>query len=123
MLINYGSDDEPMQGMVVGRVLRFMSVPHDGEDYPCALVEWMFPVGDKRDSVTGMWIVQPEKEDGRRAVGVIHLDCIVRSCHIIGVYGEMLLPKDFKFWESHRAFKAFYLNRYSDYHMHESGPV
>lgn len=122
VLIQDGSEDEGMRGMAVGRVLLFMSVTHDDEEYPCALVEWMEPVGDGPDSVTGMWIVKPVKEGGRREVRVVHLDCIVRSCHLIGVYGKAHLPKKFKFWESHMAFKAFYVNKYSDYHAHEEGP-
>lgn len=122
VLVQYGAEDEVMQGFVVARVLRFMSVTHATEEYPCALVEWLVPVGQHPDPVTGMWIVQPLKEAGRRAVAVIHLDCIARSCHIIGVSGKSFLRKDFKHWQSHLGFKAFYLNRYSDYHMHETGP-
>lgn len=122
VLIQNGSDEDVMKGMVVGRVMMLLGVPHDDDEYPCALVEWMLPVGNQPDEETGMWVVEPEKVGHKRNVGLIHLDCIARSCHLIGVSRGQLLPKDFKFWQSHAAFKSFYVNRYSDYHMHETGP-
>lgn len=122
MLIQNGSEDVVMDGMVVGQVLMFLGVPHGDEEYPCAVVEWMHPVGERPDPVMGMWIVVPEKIGLKHTVGVVYLDCIARSCHLIGVYGETRLPYDFTFSDLHTAFKSFYLNKYIDYHSHEEGP-
>ncbi|KAI0038730.1 hypothetical protein FA95DRAFT_1659879, partial [Auriscalpium vulgare] len=87
VLIQNGGEDDVMGGMLVGRVMRFMT-----------------------------------RAAGRRTLGVVHLDTIVRSCHLIGVYDSTYLPKDFHFSHTHVAFRAFYVNRYSDYHMHEILP-
>ncbi|KAI0065531.1 hypothetical protein BV25DRAFT_1868788 [Artomyces pyxidatus] len=122
VLVQNGSEDDVMRGMVVGRVMLLMQFTHEDVRYSCALVEWFLPVDDEPDPVTGMWIVKPEMVHGRRNVGVIHLDCMVRACHLIGLYGHKRLDKDFHFADSHVAFKGFYLNRYADYHSHECGP-
>ncbi|KAI0069218.1 hypothetical protein BV25DRAFT_1926438 [Artomyces pyxidatus] len=119
ILVQNGDEDDLMGGLLAARVMRFVSLTHEEVTYPCALVQWFLPVGTMPDPVTGMWIVRPEQIGGRRTVGLIHLDTIVRSCHLIGVTGETHLPKDFHFSQSHSAFRAFYLNKYADYHFHE----
>ncbi|KAI0047787.1 hypothetical protein FA95DRAFT_1492095 [Auriscalpium vulgare] len=105
-----------MGGLLVARVIQFVTLVHRDTDFPCALVEWFLPVGGMPDPVTGMWIVRPERG---RPVDLIHLDTVVRSCHLIGVYGNAPIPRNLQFSQSHTAFKAFYLNSYADYHMHE----
>ncbi|KAJ7113622.1 hypothetical protein C8R44DRAFT_631094 [Mycena epipterygia] len=70
-----------------------------------------------------MWIVKPDF--GRRRVqglAVVHLDCILRSAHLIGVAGKDFIPEDdsdFKFPDSLDAFQFFYVNKYADHHAHE----
>ncbi|KAH9914409.1 uncharacterized protein B0H18DRAFT_887125, partial [Fomitopsis serialis] len=64
VLIQVGSDDDIMGGLLVGRVLAFISFSHNEITYPGALVEWFFPVGAEPDSVTGMWVVKPRLLDG-----------------------------------------------------------
>jgi hypothetical protein len=113
------TDDDGMRGMVVGRVRVFLSFTHDGEKYPCALVEWFVHTADEPDPVTGMWIIKPKKSGRRRDVGVVHLDCIVRGCQLIGVYGDRDLPSDFHYSYTHDLFRRFYVNRWVDYHAHE----
>ena len=112
-----------MGGMIVARVLAFLSFSHNHIKYPCALVEWYLPVGDAPDPTTGMWILEPEVMDGERTVGLIHTDCIVRACHVPPIYGRGRLPTDFHFSYCHLVFKQFYLNKWSDYHSHECYPL
>lgn len=124
VLIQVGSDDDVMGGMVVGRVLAFLSFSHNEITYPCSLVEWFFPVGDEPDPVTGMWVIEPRLLDGgERDFGLVHTDCIVRACHLAPVYGPARLPTDFDFSYSHVAFDSFYFNKYVDYPSHECYPL
>ncbi|KIP02026.1 hypothetical protein PHLGIDRAFT_53379, partial [Phlebiopsis gigantea 11061_1 CR5-6] len=68
---------------------------------------------------TGMWVVKPEVRRGQRTIALVHTDCVIRACHVIGMYGREELPADFHFSYSHDAFRAFYVNHYIDYHSHE----
>ena len=49
----------------------------------------------------------------------IHIDSIIRGAHLIGVYGEQFLPHDFSYVDSLRAFQAYYINKFIDYHANE----
>lgn len=125
MLVQTGDEGDVMGGMLVARVVRFVRIKYGDIEYPSAFVEWFLPVDDQPDAVTGMWILEPEVDaTGRRTLDIISLvDSVFRSCHLIGVMGAEFLPIDFDFSFSHDAFDSFYLNRYSDYHMHECGPL
>lgn len=108
------------RGMYVGRVLTFFKLWHEGVDYSCALIYWFDTLDDEPDDVTGMWIVEPEYNDSHRLVyAVIPLDSIVRSCHLIGVYGNQRLPIRFHFSQALDSFHSYYVNRYIDYHTYE----
>ncbi|KAH9946448.1 hypothetical protein B0H21DRAFT_822755 [Amylocystis lapponica] len=123
------NDADGFRGMHVTRVRLFFSFSFQAEDMPCALVKWFSPcrrialLGSYFNTMTtstGMWIVKPDFDfNGRRSVGVIHLDAIVRATHLIGVYGESHLPPKFKYTDSLDAFAAFYVNKYADHHAHE----
>ncbi|KAI0067055.1 hypothetical protein BV25DRAFT_1912390 [Artomyces pyxidatus] len=120
VLIQNGPEGDAMDGMLVGRVLRFLSFTYDGISYPCALVNWFIPVGDTPDPIFGMWEVRPEKDEhGERTIGLVHLDCIIRACHLMPAFHSSRIPHSFHFSDSLTAFKAFYVNRYIDYHAHE----
>lgn len=124
VLIQLGDEDvDPLGGMVVARVLRFISFVHDEIFYPCALVNWYLPEDNEPDEVSGMWVVKPEKENGRRTIGLVHLDSIVRACHLMPVFGETRIPTYFHFSNTLSAFKAFYLNHYIDFHAREYIPT
>jgi hypothetical protein len=113
----------PLAGMMVGRVLRFISFTHNDVRYPCALIEDFELVHDEVDSLTGMWVVRPRRHrDSRRCLSLIHIDLIFRACHLIGRYGNSFIPHSFHFSHSHIAFRHFYLNHYADYHAHECIP-
>ncbi|KAI0072076.1 hypothetical protein K474DRAFT_1686802 [Panus rudis PR-1116 ss-1] len=122
VLISLDVTQPGMRGMSVARVLSFLRISHEFQEFPCALVEWFTTRGDAPDPVTGMWIVEPEWRGNRRHVGIVHVEAIVRPCHLIGVYGTAQIPTDFHFSYSHDTFKAFYVNHYIDYHAHECIP-
>lgn len=122
VLVQVGEENEPLGGMVVGRVKVFFRFDMHDVRYPCALVEWYVPRDQHPDPATGMWVVQPEYEDGQRTVGIVHLDSIVRACHLQPVFGRNFLPHDFHFSYSLDAFQSYYVNKYIDYHSHECLP-
>ncbi|KAI0080515.1 hypothetical protein K474DRAFT_1704591 [Panus rudis PR-1116 ss-1] len=108
------------RGLHVARVLLFFQFKYFGRTFPCALVTWFSPVSDEPDEVTGMWIVEPDRdEQGRRAQAVIHLDSILRGAHLVGVAGRGFIPRDLQFSDSLDAFTRFYVNKFADHHSHE----
>ncbi len=112
---------EGFRGLHVARVRVFLSFEFRAQKYPCALVEWFSAVGDEPDDVTGMWVVEPDfNPDGSRSCEIIHTDCIIHSAHLIPVYGSAFLPPSFHFSNSLDAFSAFYVNKYADYHAHNT---
>jgi hypothetical protein len=121
VLLHEDLDQDGMKGMVVGRVMRFLSFKHEGRVHPCALIEWFERVGESADPLTGLWKVRPRKVRGqpRRAVGIVPLDSIFRACQLMPVYERTPLPHGFHFSHSHVAFQSFYVNSYADYHAHE----
>lgn len=119
VLIQMDYELEGFPGMYVGRVFAFLELVSAGVRYPCALIQW-FDNEEAVDNVTGMWVVEPEfEDDGSPSFGVVSLDSIVRACHLVPVYGNTSLPKDFEFSYSLDTFHSFYLNHYIDYHSHE----
>lgn len=118
VLLQNEDDEDPMHGMLVGHVLTFLSLVHEDTRYDTALIEWFLPLGEEPDPMTGMWIVRPEVCRGNRNIGLVHTDCIIRGCHLVGVYGRHRVPRDFHFSLSLDAFDI-YLNHYIDYHAHE----
>lgn len=118
VFIGLDADKPGMAGMAVGRVFLFFSFSHADVEYPCALIQWLNP-RDHVDESTGMWIVEPEVVGQSPGLAVIHVDCIPRAAHLIGVCGSSPLPEDFHFSYTLDAFEAFYVNHYADHHMHE----
>lgn len=108
------------RGLSVVRVHLLFSFKYaNGVTYPCALVSWFVPIGDSPCDETGMWIVEPLVDDhGRRVISVIHLDCMLRAAHLIGV-ADGPLPYQLSHTDSLDAFQAFYVNKYADHHAHE----
>ncbi|KAJ7473215.1 hypothetical protein FB451DRAFT_290240 [Mycena latifolia] len=117
VLIDVGA--EVMGGIVIGRAMLFISFAFGDQDYQCALVQWIVPVGDGPDPDTGMWVVEPERVNGAPSLQIINLEAIARGCHLIGVYGTAALPEEFHFSNSLDAFNTYFVNQYADHHMHE----
>ena len=109
-----------MRGLDVVRILAFLSFVVDGVEYPSAVVQWFTCIGNEPDDLTGMWMVQPEVlQDGTDMVSIIHTDCILRSAHLIPIFGRDLIPTDLHFSDSLDKFAAFYVNRFIDHHAFE----
>ncbi|KAJ7909124.1 hypothetical protein B0H13DRAFT_2493854 [Mycena leptocephala] len=120
VFIETDADLPGMQGMVIGRVLLFFSFTDTtGKSHSCALVHWYCLHGDAVDPDTGMWVVTPEMQAGRKSLAIVTLDCIACAAHLLPVYGSALLPEDFHFSYSLDAFRAFFVNKYVDHHTHE----
>jgi hypothetical protein len=113
-------EQEGFQGLHAARVFLFFSFTYHSVSYPCALVHWFSPVDHRPCEDTGLWIVEPDiLHDGTPLKAVIHLECILRSAHLIGVAGEDFLPQNFSCHYSLDAFQAFYVNKYADHHSNE----
>lgn len=109
-----------MLGMAIGRVHLFFSFSHEGARYPCALIQWLVPVGDTPDDVTGLWVVMRERDALRRPhLSVVHLDSIPRAAHLLPNYGSSFILESLQFHQSLDAFQSYYVNAYADHHMHE----
>ncbi|KAG2132998.1 hypothetical protein DEU56DRAFT_914025 [Suillus clintonianus] len=110
-----------MRGMIIGRVKLFFSFHFEGVTYPCVLIDRFSRMGRGPDSVTGMWKVKPEitGAHGARVQSVEHVDTILRSAHLIPVFGSGPLPDGFHFAHSLDVFNSYYVNKYADHHAHE----
>lgn len=105
-----------MRGIDVVQIQCFFSFDHEGTTYPCAFVHWFKLLGNEPDGITSMWAVEPERNfEGNKVTSVIHLDCILRACHLIPVFGSKVIPV-IKPKDSLTAFKYFYVNKYADHH-------
>jgi hypothetical protein len=116
VLLDSNPDLPGVRGMAVACVLLFFSFSFQDVNYPCALVRWYTTFGDGPDGDTRMWIVQPESLEGEAVVSIIHIDCIIRACHLIGIFGKKFIPK-ILLKDSLDAFKYYYINKYADHHM------
>jgi hypothetical protein len=107
-------------GLDVACVHLFFSINFCGMTYSCALVQWMSHSSSKPDEDTGMWVVEPDfNTDGSPLMSIIHLDCILRAAHLIGVCSNDFLPKDLSFHHSLDTFRSFYVNKFIDHHAFE----
>lgn len=119
VFVNTDPSAEGMRGLDIARVRLFFSFTYRDQVYPCALIRWYSRLGDEPDEGTHMWQVEPQSLDGSPFMAVIHLDSIVRSAHLIGVYGRNYIPKDLTFNDSLNAFHSYYVNKYIDNHAFE----
>lgn len=101
-------------------ILCFFKFRLNKTQFPCALVTWFSPIDDEHCEDMGMWIVEPDIDyNGQQAISVIHIGCILRSAHLIGVAGKAKLPQQVTYSDSLDAFKAFYVNKFVDHQSHE----
>ena len=119
--IKQDSKLEGFRGLLVARVRSFLLIWYHGIVHPCALVSWYSVIGDQPCPDTRMWKVKPDLDDlGNPMLDITHLDSILRNAHLMGVCdGSTRLPHNFNFNDSLDSFKAFYVNKYIDYHAHE----
>ncbi|KAJ7750937.1 hypothetical protein DFH07DRAFT_869023 [Mycena maculata] len=121
VFLEHDTDLVGFQGLHAARVHMFFHFKFRGVDYPCALIHWFSARGEHPCPETGMWIVTPDSlRGGAPSLAVVHLDCLLRGAHLIGVAGRDFVPiHNFDFSDSLDAFKAFYVNKYADHHAHE----
>ena len=119
IFVNTNPDEDGMRGLDVASVKQFFSFKSQGRLYPCAIVQWYSHCYDEPDEDTGMWVVEPDVYDGKPTVDIIHLDTIVRSAHLIGVYGKNPLPKNIPLCYALDLFNSYYVNKYIDHHAFE----
>ena len=113
-------DKKGFRGMSAVRVKSFFSFTYEGDEYPCALVEWFKKVGRSPDKETGMWVVKTEEDHhGAQFTSVVHLDTILRGAHLIPVFGKGFLPPNLRHNWSLDSFKAFFVNKYADHRANE----
>ncbi|CAK5282998.1 unnamed protein product [Mycena citricolor] len=88
-------------------------------DYQCALINWNVPVSQAPDLDTGMWAVEPERQQGTPTFSIIHLNAVAWATQLLPVYGRNLMPKHFHYTDSLKAFNLYYINKYVDHCMHK----
>jgi len=69
-----------------------------------------------------LWIFEPDYScDGHRIMSVVHADSIIRAAHLLPVFKDKTpIPREIDFTNTLDVFKAFYLNKYIDYHAFET---
>ena len=114
------TDNVGMKGLLIARVHLFFRFSYDGIDYPCALVHW-FSTSDRADPDTGMWTVQPEFVRREvRHMGVIHVDSIVRSAHLLPIFpSDAPVYREVNYMNVLDVYTSFYVNKFIDHHAFE----
>ena len=114
-------DDLPgMEGMVIARVLLFLSFNYKRVDYSCALVNWLVRNSNDPDPDTGMWIVSLEQQNGKPTAQVIDVKTIARAAHLLPVFGPDPVPTDVQYYNSLDRYQSFFVNTFVDHHSHET---
>ncbi|GLB39957.1 hypothetical protein LshimejAT787_0704670 [Lyophyllum shimeji] len=100
VFVETGGEDNLVgfRGLHVARVLLFFSFDFNGTMYRCALVQWFTTFGQ---------------------APFIHIDSILRGAHLIGYYGDRMLPTSFSYTDTLHSFPLFYVSKYIDHHSHE----
>ncbi|KAI1783127.1 hypothetical protein LXA43DRAFT_977266 [Ganoderma leucocontextum] len=109
---------DPLQGLRVARMRAIFRIPeHYGAEFrePVAFVEWFTPFRHAPDPDTGMFKVSHSSQTHRHRVSIVYLSQIVRSCHLIPVWGKSVDRS----WTSDNVLdrcKQFYVNPYLRHH-------
>ena len=120
MFVVENQEKPGFRGMSVVQVKLFFSFIYEGDEYPCALVEWFKKIGTLPEEQTGMLVVKPENDNySRRLTSVVHIDTILHGAHLVPVYREQFLPLRFHYSWSLDSFKFFFVNKYADHHVNE----
>ena len=122
VLLNTGSDMAGVRGLDVARVHLFFSFALGEEVFECALIHEFCKSFTDPDPDNGLWIFEPDYDDnGYRVMSVVHIDSIVRAAHLLPVFkDDTPIPREVNFTHTLDVFKAFYLNKYIDYHAFET---
>ena len=65
-----------------------------------------------------LWIFEPDYDhNGYRIMSVVHVDSIIHAGHLLPIFKDVaIIPREIDFTNMLDVFKAFYLNKYIDYH-------
>ncbi|KAI0823320.1 hypothetical protein BC628DRAFT_1325036, partial [Trametes gibbosa] len=75
--------------LLLFRVNWCFTLSGETEDVPCAVVESFSAVHNKPEPETGLWLVEPDiNDDGSRMLGIVHIDTLFCSAHLIPAFGE-----------------------------------
>jgi hypothetical protein len=55
----------------------------------------------------------------QHVTAIVHLDTAIRGAHLLSVYGSTFIPYELHFFDTLRAFRAYYINKHADHRMHE----
>lgn len=120
VFVNTNQNGDGMRGLNIACIKQFFSFRSQDRLYPCAMVQWYSRCGNEPDEDTGMWIVEPDVcKDGMPFTDIIHLDTIVRSSHLIAVYGNRPLLKGIPLCYTLDLFHSYYVNKYIDHRAFE----
>ena len=109
-----------MSRLLVARILLLFSFTINEELHQCALIHWFSIFSDQPDPDNGMWVVTPDYFGSALNVSVIHIDSIFCAAHLLPIFNGNPLPRTLNYTSTLNSFKAFYVNKYIDYHMYES---
>jgi hypothetical protein len=122
VLLNTGSNVEGVQGLEVARVFLFFSFVLGEEVFDCALVHQFCKSFTDPDPDNGMWVFEPDRDvAGYRIMSVVHVNSIIRAAHLLPTFNcRTPIPREINFTHTLDVFKAFYLNKYIDYHAFQT---
>lgn len=122
VLLETGTDMVGVRGLNVARVHLFFSFMLGEEVFECALIHEFCKTFTDPDPDNGLWIFEPDYSDsGYRIMSVVHVDSIARAAHLLPVFKDQApTPKEINFTNTLNVFRAFYLNKYIDYHAFET---
>jgi len=112
-------EQDGFQGLDVARVMLFFDFTFLDTVYPCALVEWFTMAGQWPCDTAGMWIVKPDMIRGWQVTSVIHLDTILHGAHLMPIFSNIPLPRQFTYHYTLSAFHSYYVNKYINHHSHK----
>ena len=107
-------------GLSVARLRFLLSFMYDDTRHEVALVEWFCYIGNSPDHDTGMWVVEREmRADGLPLMDFIRVDTILRSCHLLPMYGTEIVSSNMTHATSLDDFRVYYVNKFADHHSFE----
>ena len=112
-------DAPGMCGLDVACVCLFFSFTYKSVNYPCALTHWFSHVGESADVGTGMWVVEPDLDEGKPIAAIIHLGTIICALHFLPVPKEKFVSRALSFTDTLDTFQSFHVNKYIDHHVFE----
>ena len=122
ILLNTGSKVAGARGLDVAWAHLLFSFAIEEEVFECALIHEFCKSYTDPDLDNGMWIVEPDyNHNGYRVMSVVHVESIVHAAHLLLVFKDGIFsPREINFTHTLDIFKAFYLNRYIDYHTFDT---